>query len=193
MNTYRSVSITIIAVLAALLIVTLIFEPDNMNVPILAFLGLFFIIDTIYHLNERKEVRESRKFIFPYVDFSWRKKALFIILIICLIGVVYIFYSAGDITTSLFIFGFFGLFLLRAIIFDKQTLQSIKVSSKYIEYGLGIFDVERIDTLKSYTIDYEKRILILHKEKNDIRIKLKYLEEIKKLDEVLKERIKETR
>jgi len=190
MKTYRSVTVSLVGLILALLLIAIIFQPDNFDIPIIGFFALIFLVDAVFLINERKEIRNSRKYLFPLLDPATRKMIYYFLLVIC-IAMLFYFYFKNGLTSSTFImFVVFGLIALRGIIFGAQSLEAIRIDNKYIEYGFGVFDNVKIASLKSYSIDYENKVLILKKEKKEIRIKIKYVEDIKKLDEVLKERIK---
>jgi hypothetical protein len=190
MKTYRSVSIILAGLLLALFLAVVIFQPENSDIPIIVFFALCLLADTLFMIREKKEIRNSRKYIFPFVEFTWRKYFYWFLMVFGIAWFIYNCIRKTGITTPDIMFAFFGLLGLRGIIFDRQTLVAIRIDSENIEYGFGFFDCIKIASLKSYSIDYEGKILILNKAKKDIRIKIKYVEDIKKLDEVLKEKIK---
>ena len=190
MKTYRSVTISLVSLILALLLIVIIFQPENFDIPIIVFFALIILVDIVFLISERKDIRNARKYIFPLSDPSSRRMIYYFLLVICIAMLFYLYFKKGISSTTFIMFVVFGLLSLRGIIFGVQSLEALRIDNKYIEYGLGVFDNVRIVSLKSYSIDYEKKVLILKKENKEIRIKIKYVEDIKKLDEVLKEKIK---
>jgi hypothetical protein len=190
MKTYGSVLVALIAGLIVLLAVALILQSENLGIPLVVYLTLIFLLDSWYLINEKREIKNSSKYIFPLIDQSNRKYSNYGFILLGVIVISYRFYKHSFDATSLFMSGAFVLIGVRGLLFGEQTYDAIRIGKEYIEYGQGLFSNVKIRSVKSYSIDYENKVLIIRKEKKDIRINLDKYKDIEKMDSVLKERIK---
>ena len=192
MKTYSSVSITMVILIILFLLAGLLLKSDTIYTSFILYMFLIFVVDTVFMIKERKKVKRSEKFIFPLTDFDTRKYVYYIMIIISITIMAYLYIKNGFESPSYVLIIAFLLVGIRGLIFGSQTLDAIRIDKEYIEYGYGFFDHTKIKLIKSYTIDYDNKILILRKENKDIRIKIKYLKDIASLDEVLRKIIRET-
>jgi hypothetical protein len=189
MKTYGIVWIVMIAGLVILLTVAFILQSEDFGIPLIAYLILIFLLDTWYLINERREIKNEKKYIFPKLDKSNRKFSNYGLIVFGLIIISYSYYKHGFDTVSIFMFGVFVLLGIRGLLFGEQTYDAIRIGHEYIEYGQGLFSNVKISSVKSYSIDYDTKVLILGKEKKDIRINLENYRDIEKMDALLKEKI----
>jgi len=179
MKTYSSVTIILVILIVLLLAAGIILQPESLTIPAIVFIILISVVDAVFLISERKKIRKSEKYVYS------------LMIVISIAIVVYIYLKNGFESISFIIFIALGLAGIRGLIFGSQTLEAIRIDNEYIEYGFGFFDHVRINLINSYSIDYDKKVLILNKEQKKIRIKIKYLEDIGKLDEVLQSKIKD--